>query len=108
MIFAIPLILIGAYVYPYIPGYEHSWCAIKIGAGIDCPGCGMVSSISAFLHGNFAESFHYHPLGAFLVLGLILLWIKSIVGLNLGKWQIVASKLFVVVLFVEWIVRLVV
>ena len=36
-----------------------------------CPGCGLGHSISAAFHGNFMQSFEYHPLGiiAILVLG---------------------------------------
>ncbi|MFI5251790.1 MAG: DUF2752 domain-containing protein [Bacteroidota bacterium] len=28
-----------------------------------CPGCGLGHSISFLLHGQFAQSFHSHPLG---------------------------------------------
>ena len=28
-----------------------------------CPGCGLTTSWTAFIHGNFAEAFHAHPLG---------------------------------------------
>lgn len=28
-----------------------------------CPGCGLTTSFTAFVHGDFSESFHAHPLG---------------------------------------------
>lgn len=28
-----------------------------------CPGCGLTTSWTAFIHGNFAFAFHAHPLG---------------------------------------------
>lgn len=34
-----------------------------------CPGCGLTTSWTAFLHGNLALSFHAHALGPFLYLG---------------------------------------
>jgi hypothetical protein len=33
-----------------------------------CPGCGLTTSWTAFVHGDFARSFHAHPLGPFLYL----------------------------------------
>lgn len=33
-----------------------------------CPGCGLTTSWTAFIHGNFAFAFHAHPLGPFLYL----------------------------------------
>ncbi len=31
-----------------------------------CPGCGLTTSWTAFIHGHFAEAFHSHPLGPIL------------------------------------------
>jgi hypothetical protein len=43
-------------------------CPLK-NAGFDfCPGCGLGSSASQALHGNFRESLHTHPLGIFAVI----------------------------------------
>src|SRR5438477_6772779 len=33
-----------------------------------CPGCGLTTSWTAFIHGDFAFSFHAHPLGPSLYL----------------------------------------
>ena len=34
-----------------------------------CPGCGLTTSWTAFLHGDFGLAFRAHPLGPFLYLG---------------------------------------
>ena len=39
----------------------HS-CLLKLTIGIPCPACGMSRAVFAFLRGDFARSFHYHPL----------------------------------------------
>jgi hypothetical protein len=46
-----------------------------------CPGCGLTTSFSAFVHGNFAFAFHAHPLGPILYMGMTL-W----AGLCLYGW----------------------
>jgi len=35
-----------------------------------CPGCGLTTSFTALIHGQFAFAFHAHPLGPFLYLGM--------------------------------------
>ena len=35
-----------------------------------CPGCGLTTSITAFVHGDLASAFHAHFLGPFLYLGI--------------------------------------
>jgi hypothetical protein len=35
-----------------------------------CPGCGLTTSFTAFIHGNFRFAFHAHPLGPFIYLGI--------------------------------------
>ncbi len=34
-----------------------------------CPGCGLTTSWTAFVHGDFRTAFHAHPLGPILYLG---------------------------------------
>lgn len=36
--------------------------------GRPCPGCGLTTSFTATIHGNFALAFHAHPLGPVLYL----------------------------------------
>lgn len=46
-------------------------CWVESATGIPCLGCGLTRSLSCGLRGHFLESWHYHPLGLF-ILGLFL------------------------------------
>ena len=35
-----------------------------------CPGCGLTTSFTAVLHGDFVAAFHAHPIGPFMYLGM--------------------------------------
>ena len=39
---------------------------------VSCPGCGVTRSMIAFAHGNFRESFLFHPAGHLIFIYLIL------------------------------------
>ena len=57
-----------------------SFCPFKMATGLPCPGCGLTRASVAFLHGDLSASFHFHPLGAPIVIALALfaladLWI---------------------------------
>ncbi len=103
----IPILLIGAYLYPYIPGHDAPWCALKIGTGIDCPGCGLVRSVSALLHGNVIDSLKFHVLGFVIVVFFLYVWISAFLKrpLNVGRVK-TFSLLFVLALFLQWIARI--
>ena len=45
-----------------------------------CPGCGLTTSWTAFVHGDFATSFHAHPLGPIYYLGFTATAIWALVG----------------------------
>ena len=45
-----------------------------------CPGCGLTTSWTAFVHGHFAESFHAHPLGPALYLLFTASAVYALVG----------------------------
>lgn len=38
-------------------------CPFRLLTGRRCPGCGMGHAVVAAMRGDFAASFHYHPLG---------------------------------------------
>ncbi|PIR17441.1 MAG: hypothetical protein COV46_04125 [Deltaproteobacteria bacterium CG11_big_fil_rev_8_21_14_0_20_49_13] len=76
---AVPILLALAYLYPYIPGHDLPWCAIKIGTGLDCPGCGIVRSVSVLLHGHFIESLKFHPLGVVVAGWMIYKWVAVLI-----------------------------
>ncbi len=79
-----------------------------------CPGCGLTTSWTAFVHGHFAESFHAHPLGPFLYLFFTATAVMSAVGALRGvrlmtesnAWSRVISTT-VIIVFGFGIVRMV-
>jgi hypothetical protein len=42
-------------------------CWFQHTTGLPCPGCGMTRSLSCGIRGMFIESWHYHPLGLFVL-----------------------------------------
>lgn len=52
-------------------GFGVSVCWFEQATGLPCPGCGLTRSLSCGLRGMFSESWHYHPLGLF-ILGLLI------------------------------------
>jgi hypothetical protein len=47
------------------------FCPFKLATGLPCPGCGLTRAVVAALHGDPSTSFYFHPLGAPLVLALV-------------------------------------
>jgi hypothetical protein len=55
--------------HPILPEGGAPLCPFRLLTGIPCPGCGMGHSLVFALRGDFAGSFHSHPLGIpFLIL----------------------------------------
>jgi hypothetical protein len=48
-------------------GLGFTICWIQHATGLPCPGCGMTRSLSCALRGMFPESWHYHPMGLFVL-----------------------------------------
>ncbi len=48
-------------------GSGVSVCWFEQATGLPCPGCGLTRSLSCGLRGMFSESWHYHPLGLFIL-----------------------------------------
>lgn len=71
-----------------------------------CPGCGLTTSWTAFIHGNFAMAFHAHALGPILYLAFTFVAMLSLLGALRGwrlrseaRWfQMTAGVLFAIVL----------
>jgi hypothetical protein len=57
-------------IHPILPESGATFCPFRLLTGIACPGCGMGHSLVFALRGDFAASWHYHPLG----IPLLLLW----------------------------------
>ena len=58
-------------------------CVFHLVTGAYCPGCGGTRAVKAFLRGDFADSFRYHPL---------IVYTAAVVALELITWGL--SKLF--------------
>lgn len=48
-------------------GSGISLCWFQSSTGLPCLGCGMTRSLSCGIRGMFSESWHYHPLGLFVL-----------------------------------------
>jgi hypothetical protein len=55
-------------------------CPSMLVTGKPCPGCGLTTSFTASLHGNFDRAFAAHPFGPFLYLVLTAIGIGAFVG----------------------------
>ena len=51
-----------------------------------CPGCGLTTSWTLLLHGDFAGAFHAHPFGPVLYIGFTVGAVLSVYGLWKKKW----------------------
>jgi hypothetical protein len=87
----------------------------KISGGWPCPGCGLTTSFSHFMHGNIWASLHANPLGTLMVTLCCMLvpWflLSALLGRRLGiwdysEWSCRLTVLMVVLLLVQWGVRL--
>jgi len=90
-------------------------CAVKSFLGIDCPGCGLCHSFAFLTHGAIRKSICFHPLGLFIAIWLIYLFILASIELVLGRpLQPIFSQMckdilifiFLVALVGQWIIKL--
>jgi hypothetical protein len=58
-----------------LPGWP---CAFKAAFGIPCPGCGMSTSISCLLHGDWSGAFTTHAFAPIFLVGMLFVAIVSI------------------------------
>jgi hypothetical protein len=72
-----------------------------------CPGCGLTTSWTSFLHGDIVMSFKAHPLGMVMYLGFTFVALACLYGNFIGKRTMIDSNWanrifigFVVVFFV--------
>ena len=78
-----------------------------------CPGCGLTTSWTSFLHGDIVTAFKCHPLGVPMYLGFTFVALASLYGNIKGQRFLIDSKLmnkifvwFVSVFFVFGAVRM--
>jgi hypothetical protein len=79
-----PVVAVGLLVGALVPlawlTNGPSFCPFKVLTGLPCPGCGLTRATVALLHGDFATSFHFHPLAlpmvaVMLVMALLDVWL---------------------------------
>ncbi len=101
---------IGLYLQPNPEGYgTHQQlglppCTIHFLTGRPCPSCGLTTSVSAWLHGQFALGWRAHPMGVLIVLFALGLGLNSLMALARGRslwfhpnavsWGLVALLMF--------------
>lgn len=111
----------GAYLHPDPSGHgTHTQLGLPPCPSVllfhrPCPGCGLTTSFTAFIHGNLPFAFHAHPLGPFLYLGItgwawlgLLGWIKGLRLDGSGKTFNRALAAFAIVFFGFGIIRAIV
>jgi hypothetical protein len=91
-------------------------CPMATFLHVPCPGCGMTRATLAALHGDFAASFHFHPLAVILV-PLLALYslghaysylrhgVSQIDTVVSGKWIDRFLLLLLITMLGVWIVR---
>jgi len=83
--------IVGAALHPDPSGHgTHTQlglppCPSVILFNRPCPGCGLTTSFTAFIHGDWAFAFHAHPFGPIMYLGMTVCaflclygWIKGL------------------------------
>src|SRR6185312_1252984 len=76
--------LVAAQAYhPLIPESGPTLCPFRFLTGLPCPGCGMGHALVFAWRGDFAASFHSHPLG----IPLLAIWTGWLLwgALNLSR-----------------------
>lgn len=82
---------IGLYLTPNPAGHgTHQKlglppCTIYYLTGRLCPSCGLTTSVSAILHGQFALAWRANPMGFLIVAGAFLVACNSLVALLWGR-----------------------
>lgn len=66
------LLVVGAWIYPKTPLSDWILCPFRALTELSCAGCGMTRSITAFVRGDWAASWGFHPAGPLLLFALLL------------------------------------
>lgn len=62
------ILIVGSCVRTSVFAVGPTLCPIRVALGIPCPGCGITRGISAFLHGDIADSLAFNPMSPLVVL----------------------------------------
>jgi hypothetical protein len=114
------LILVGAFVYPYLEGIAGTimpGCLFHRITGLPCLLCGMTRSLAATAHGHLGEAFRMHLLGPpfFLVVAVVSAMLAAELVLSQrilprpgqGAWKWLGWSTLAL-LSVAWVARLII
>lgn len=82
---------VGLYLTPDARGHgTHQQlglppCTIHFLTGRPCPSCGLTTSVSAILHGQFALAWRANPIGFLIVGAAIAVALNSLIALTRGR-----------------------
>lgn len=66
------LLVVAAWIYPMTPLSGWIFCPFRALTDLSCAGCGMTRSVTAFVRGDWAASWSFHPAGPLLFLSLLI------------------------------------
>jgi len=83
-------------------------CSISFFTGRPCPSCGLTTSVSAWLHGNWRLGWRANPFGIVVLLGAIALGINSLLVLLIGRGVRIHPLLLnwgLILLILAWLIH---
>ena len=73
-------------------------CTIHFLTGRPCPSCGLTTSVSAIVHGQFALAWRANPIGFLIVAGAVVVACNSLMALVWGRSVRLESTRFTLLL----------
>lgn len=112
----VPALFALAFAWPSLGWVSRArLCAFRSFAGFDCPGCGLIRSFTALVHGRVREAIDFHPMGPVIALWLVYLFARSLAeragGRTLPPLTGQSSRdillwAFVAGMMLQWVVKL--
>ncbi len=108
------LIGLGLYLTPDPSGHgTHQQlrlppCSIYFFTGRPCPSCGLTTSVSAWLHGNWRLGWRANPFGIVVLIGAIGLGVNSLIALCTGRGVRIHPRLLnwgLILLILAWLIH---
>ena len=90
-------------------------CALKLGTGVSCPGCGMTRGLAALGRGEPAVSVRYHAFAPLVAAAAVIAWALLGIGLVTGRDLLpdlatrrvqIACLVFIALFIAYWLFRL--
>lgn len=108
------MIVIGLYLKPNPSGHgTHQQlglppCSIYFFTGRPCPSCGLTTSVSAWLHGDWRLGWRANPFGIVVLLIALALGANSLMALLTGRCVRIAPHLLtwgLILLILAWLIH---